>query len=179
MMISLSVSAAPNSGKAEKAGWLLGTQSCTFYRSTFVQTLDKMQKLGLKNVEVYFGQNLGNGFTGTMEYKMNKMTQEKLLKLVRSKAIKIVACGVVICENNAEWDQLFEFAKSMGIKTITSEPALDQLDYVEKLADKYNIDVAIHNHPKPSTYWNVDDLLKALNWRSKHLGHWTLDSHGN
>jgi len=179
MVISLSVSAAPNLGKAEKAGWQLGTQSCTFYRSTFVQALDKIQKLGLKNVEVYFGQKLGNGFSGTMEYKMDKITQQKLLKLVKSKGIKIVACGVVICGNNMEWDQLFEFAKSMGIKTITSEPALDQLDYVEKLADRYNIDVAIHNHPKPSTYWNVDDLLKALNGRSKHLGscadigHWT------
>ncbi len=179
MVFLLSVSAAPNSGKAEKTKWQLGIQSCTFHRSTFVQTLDKMQKLGLKNVEVYFGQNLGDGFIGTMEYKIDITTQQKLLKLVKSKGITIVACGVVICENKAEWDQLFKFAKSMGIKTITSEPAPDQLDYVEKLAEKYDIDVAIHNHPKPSTYWNVDDLIKILKGRSSRLGvcadigHWT------
>ena len=169
-VMTLSAGVITNSGKAEKAGWLLGAQSYTFYRSTFVETLDKMQKLGLKNVEVYFGQNLGDGFSGTMDYKIDKITRRKLVKLAKSKGIKIIACGVVICKNNTEWDQLFEFAKSMGIKIITSEPALDQLDYVEKLADKYNIDVAIHNHPKPSTYWNVDDLLNALKGRSQHLG---------
>lgn len=97
---------------------------------------------------------------------MEKITQQDLLKLAKSKGIKIVASGVVICENNTEWDQLFAFAKAMGIQTITCEPALNQLDYVEKLADKFNIDVAIHNHLKPSIYWNPNDLMG----RSKHLG---------
>jgi sugar phosphate isomerase/epimerase len=170
VMILLSASTATYSGKAEKAGWLLGAQSYTFHKFTFVETVDRMHKLGLKYVEVYYGQKLGEGFTGTMDYKMDAGTRQKVLDLAKSKGISIVASGVVVCENNAEWDQLFEFAKSMGIKTITSEPALNQLDYVEKLADQYNIDVAIHNHPKPSLYWNPDDLMKALKGRSRHLG---------
>ena len=170
LALFLSGSVVAQSGKADKAGWLLGAQSYTFHQFTFVETLDRMQKLGLKYVEIYYGQTLGNGFTGTMDYKMDVITQQKVLKLARSKGIRIVASGVVVCENNAEWDQLFAFAKAMGIRTITCEPALNQLDYVEKLADKFNIDVAIHNHPKPSTYWNPDDLMNALKGRSKHLG---------
>lgn len=170
LILSLSASVIAKSGKAEKAGWLLGAQSYTFHQFTFVETLDRMQKLGLNYVEVYYGQKLGDGFSGTMNYKMDKITRQRVLKLAKSKGIRIVASGVVICENNREWDQLFEFAKAMGIKTITSEPALDQLDYVEKLADKFNIDVAIHNHPKPSAYWDPIILMKALEGRSKHLG---------
>lgn len=157
-------------GKAEKAGWLLGAQSYTYHQFTFGETLDRMQKLGLKYVEIYYGQELGAGLEGNMDYKMDKNTRKKVLELAKSKGIHIVASGVVICETNEEWDQLFEFAKAMGIKTISSEPALSQLDYVEKLADQYHIDVAIHNHPKPSTYWNPEDLMKALEGRSKHLG---------
>jgi len=170
LVFSFSANVMAKPDKAVKAGWLLGAQSYTFNKFTFVETLDRMQKLDLKYVEVYFGQKLGDGFTGTMDYKMDKITQQKILKLAKSKGIRIVASGVVICENNAEWDQLFEFAKSMGIQTITSEPALGQLDYVEKLADKYNVDVAFHNHPKPSAYWDPAILMKALEGRSKHLG---------
>jgi len=170
LVLFLTGSVVAQSDKAEKAGWLLGAQSYTFHQFSFVETLDRMQKLGLRYVEVYYGQKLGDGLTGTMDYKMDEVTLQKILKLAKSKGIRIVASGVVICENNAEWDQLFAFAKAMGIQIITSEPALDQLDYVEKLADKYNIDVAIHNHPKPSTYWNPEDLMKALEGRSKHLG---------
>jgi sugar phosphate isomerase/epimerase len=128
VMIMLSASTGTDSDKAEKAGWLLGAQSYTFHKFTYVETVDRMQKLGLKYVEVYYGQKLGEGFTGTMDYKMDKSTRQKVLNLTKSKGITIVASGVVICENNAEWDQLFEFAKSMGIISITSEPALDKLD---------------------------------------------------
>lgn len=170
LIFLLAVTTASAQGKAAKAGWQLGAQSYTFHKFTFTETLDRMQKLGLKYVEVYFGQKLGDGMNGTMDYKMDPNTRQQVLDLARAKGIQIVACGVVVCENNAEWNHLFEFAKAMGIQTITSEPALSQLDYVEQLANQYNIDVAIHNHPKPSTYWNPDDLMKALKGRSKHLG---------
>jgi len=179
LLVAFSANSFAQSAKAEKGGWLLGAQSYTFHQFTFAETLDRMQKLGLKYVEIYYGQKLGDGLPGTMDYKMDKPTQLKVLKLAKSKGVKIVAGGVIICENNGDWDKLFEFSKAMGIKTITSEPALNQLDYVGKLADKFNIDVAFHNHPKPSTYWDPAILMKALEGRSKHLGscadvgHWT------
>jgi len=170
LLLFLAFTTVSAQSKPEKAGWLLGAQSYTFHKFTFAETLDRMQKLALNSVEIYFGQELGGGMIGTMNYKMDQNTCRQVLTLAKSKGIQIVACGVVICGTNAEWEQLFEFAKTMGIQTITSEPALAQLDYVEQLADRYYIDVAIHNHPKPSLYWNPDDLLKALNGRSKHLG---------
>ena len=53
---------------------------------------------------------------------------------------------------------------------ITSDPAWKDLDLVEKLADEYNIKVAIHNHPAPSRYWTPDSVQLALNNRSQNLG---------
>ncbi len=66
--------------------------------------------------------------------------------------------------------RVFDFAKDMGIETIVSEPPFDAFDIIEKLCDEYQINVAIHNHPKPSTYWNPDTVLKVCEGRSKRIG---------
>jgi sugar phosphate isomerase/epimerase len=157
---------------AEKNGWKLGAQTYTFNHFNLVQTLDKMHYLNLKYAEVYFGQPLGEGFdtSEVMDYHLKAETQAKILALAKSKQITIKACGVVVCENNQEWLDLFQFAKTMGIETITCEPTLKQLKFVDSLANVYNIDIAIHNHPKPSTYWNPDTLMAAIDGLGPHMG---------
>ena len=178
LLMSFAFSLQAQSEKAEKIGWLLSAQTYSFRAFSFTETLNRMQKLGLKYAEVYFGQKLGGNLNGNMDYKMDAATRLQVLKLAESKGIKIIACGVVVCENTKEWDQLFDFAKIMGIKVITCEPKLDQFTYIEKLAANNHIDIAIHNHPKPSTYWNPDALLNALKSQSSHfgscadVGHW-------
>ena len=65
---------------------------------------------------------------------------------------------------------MFEFAKKMGIDTLVAEPEPAALDTVEKLCKEYNIKVAIHNHPKPSHYWNPDTVLEAVKGRTPLMG---------
>ena len=168
LLFSFSIQARENKENAQK--WRLGVQSYTFHNYTFSEALDKIQQLGLNDVEVYFGQKLGGGLKGTMDYHADETQQKKIRTMARAKGIEIVACGVVICDSEEEWDQLFSFARNMGIHTITCEPALDQLAYVDQLANKYKINIAIHNHPKPALYWNPDTLMKALEGRSSRIG---------
>ena len=59
--------------------------------------------------------------------------------------------------------------KDMGLKTIVSS-LRKTLSTSSKLATKYGIDLAIHNHPKPSHYWNPDTVLKVCKGRSKRIG---------
>lgn len=101
---------------------------------------------------------------------MDKTTQKKVLAYAKSKGVKIVASGVIICNSEAEWKQLFEFASAMGIETITCEPEYKDLKYVDQLANQYKIDVAIHNHPKPSPYWKPELFLKAVKGLSNRIG---------
>ena len=151
--------------------WKTGAQSYTFHKFTFVETLDKLQTLGLQYVEVYYGQRLGEGFgEQRMDFRMDGDVQTKVLNLAKTKNVTIIASGVVICENEQEWEQLFRFAKDMGISLITCEPKPEHLDLVEKLADQYQIDVAIHNHPQPSNYWHPDSVMTALEGRSQRMG---------
>ena len=151
--------------------WKTGAQSATFHKFTFVETLDKLQILDLQYVEVYYGQLLGEGFGDQkMDFRMDKATQTKVLEAAKAKNVTIMASGVVICNSEEEWEQLFRFACEMGISIITCEPASEHLDVVEKLAGQYQIDVAIHNHPQPSSYWHPDLVMKALEGRSRRMG---------
>jgi len=76
---------------------------------------------------------------------------------------------------------MFAFASAMGMEYISCEPALKDWDLVEKLAKQYNIKISVHNHPKPSDYWNPDNLLQAISKRSALLGscadvgHWNRE----
>ena len=168
VLIAGSVSA--QSTKAEKAGWKLGVQAYTFHKFSFQEAVDKTNQLGLKYIEVYYGQPLGNGMDGKMDYRMEKATQEKVLSYAKSKGVKIVASGVVICNDEAEYKQLFEFAHAMGIQLITCEPDYKHLKFIDQLANQYKIDVAIHNHPKPSAYWEPDLFLNAVKGLSNRIG---------
>ena len=105
-----------------------------------------------------------------MDFKMDPTTQQKVLAYAKSKRVKILASGVVICKDEAEWKQLFEFASAMGIKIITCEPEYKHLKYIDQLANQYKIDVAIHNHPKPSAYWEPELFLNTVKGLSNRIG---------
>ncbi len=170
LILATSLSLSAQKRELKKAGWELGVQSYTFHKFSFKEAVDKVNQLGLNTIEVYFGQPLGEGMEGTMDFRMDKKIQQQVLDYARSKKVKIVACGVVICKDEAEWKQLFEFADQMGITLITCEPEYKHLKYVDQLANEFKIDVAIHNHPKPSNYWNPDLFLEAVDGLSDRIG---------
>ena len=155
----------------KETGLLLGVQAYTFHKFNFKEAIDKVNELGLKYIEAYYGQPLGETIgEGKFDYKMDKVTRDKILDYAKSKNVKIYASGVVVLNDKKEWAQLFNFAKSMDIKVITCEPPYEQLGFVDSLANLYNIDVAIHNHPKPSSYWNPDLFLENTKGLSNHIG---------
>jgi len=157
--------------KAEKYGWHLTMQSYTFHTFPLTEALNKTQQLGIKYIEVFPGHKLGGKWGDKVfDFNLDKQTQKEILALAASKGIKIVGTGVYVAEKSEDWNKMFAFANSMGMKFISCEPALKDWDLVEQLAKKYNIKIAVHNHPKPSTYWNPDALLSAISTRSKLLG---------
>ena len=52
------------------------------------------------------------------------------------------------------------------------------MDYIESLAKKYDMEIAIHNHPSPCIYASAEVVEKALKGRSPlmgvcaDIGHW-------
>jgi sugar phosphate isomerase/epimerase len=160
-----------------KAGWKLGAQSYTFRLFTFEEALKKIDSCGLKYVEAYPGQTIGGGIEGKMDFKMDAAKRSAVKALLKKYGITMTAFGVVKGKDKAEWEQLFAFAKDMGVMNIDTEPDPDQFEYIIPMAEKYKIKLALHNHPKPSRYWSPDSVLKYAA-KSKFvgacadIGHW-------
>jgi len=161
----------------DKAGWKLGAQAYSFRLFSFADALRKIDSCGLKYVEAFPGQNIGGGLPGKMDFKMDAATRQAVKKMIKDRGITLVAYGVVRAADEAEWKTLFEFAKDMGILNINAEPEPAQFVYIRPLAEQYKINVALHNHPKPSRYWHPDTVLAAIGGSSyigscSDIGHW-------
>ncbi|NGM61098.1 sugar phosphate isomerase/epimerase [Sphingobacterium sp. SGG-5] len=154
----------------ESLGWHLGSQAYTFKNFTFTEALDKIDSCGLRYVEAYSGQEIGGGIDEKMGPRMSERSKQYVRALLKKKNITLEAYGVVYAKNDAEWEEIFAFAKSMGVKTITCEPTPQSLDQVSRLCDKYDIRAAIHNHPDPSRYWNPETVLQSIKGRSTRMG---------
>ena len=150
--------------------WKIGAQAWTFNRFSFAEALDKIDSCDLNYVEAFPGQIIGGGIDGKMDYHMDAVTRQQVLQKLKDKGITLVSYGVVTADNESDWRQLFEFAKAMGLKNIVSEPKESDIPLLSQLADAYHINVAIHNHPNPSHYWNPDIVLNAIKGRSPYIG---------
>ena len=157
---------------AEALGWKLGCQAYSFNRYTFYEAVDKVASMGLHYIEAYPGQTLSKDKPeAKFHHDMSKELQAEALAYLKSKNVTLMIYGVVgLSKDEAESRKVFDFAKAMGIETICSEPPYDAFDVVEKLVKEYGINVAIHNHPKPSKYWNYEKVLEVTQGRDKRIG---------
>jgi len=158
------------SSSAETPDWKLAYQSFTFKNFTFEEGLQKANELGLNYVEAYRAQKLTAENSKQTHFDSDEATLEEMKKLLNKYQIKMINYGVVKGKNQQEWKRIFEFARKMGVETLVAEPEPSQFDFLEKLCDEYNINIAIHNHPQPSRYWEPDSVLKYVSGRSHRIG---------
>jgi len=164
-----------------KLNWRLGCQAYSFRNFTLFETIEKNASLGLKWLEAYPTQALS---PEKQDVKVDHNSPREVLDVVKAKldsaGTRLVNYGVVLLPNDEEQcRKIFDFAKAMGLETIVSEPPDDALDLVDTLCQEYQVNMAIHNHPAPSIYWNPDTVVKACQGRSRYFGacadtgHWS------
>lgn len=158
--------------------WRIGVQMWTFNHFTFVEGLAKVDSAGIKYIEAFPGQKMGDGF-GKESFGINLSpeSKEKLKQLLQLKGIHIVAMGVIVPMKIDEWKKYFDLAKEFNLSYITAEPLKNQWNQVDSLAGLYDIKVAIHDHPKPNVYWSPDSVLAATVGHPNigscaDVGHW-------
>ncbi|MEN6449811.1 MAG: TIM barrel protein [Thermoguttaceae bacterium] len=171
----LAASTAVGAPNAEKIGWLLGAQAWTFRLFSLDEAIDKTAALGLKSIECFPGQKLSKDQPDVLfGLNLSADARKTLLKKLADSGVKLRSMGVVmgdfVAKDEAKSRKTFEFAKQMGIETITAEPEEDAFDTLESLCEEYEINLAIHNHPRPSHYWSPEKVLKVCKGRSKRIG---------
>ena len=144
-------------------GFRLSCQAWTFRELTAYDTIDLVHKLGIRYIEFFPGQALSKDHPGA---KLDENMSPELLNELKAKLqaanLKAVNYGVVgLPGNEAGARKVFDFAKALGLETIVSEPAEADVPMLDKLAQEYGINIAIHDHPNPSHYWNPDTVLKV------------------
>lgn len=168
----------PDYSACDKLGWQLAITPYSFRLYTIDAAIEKASELGIK----YIGLSGNINVASNQTVKVLDLTDEQL-RHIRNKCdaagIKIINLGIVpLPANEAECRKAFEFAKKLGVDVIVGEPEPAALDIVEKLCKEYNIRVAIHDHPRPSHYWNPDTVLAAIKGRTPlmgacaDVGHW-------
>jgi sugar phosphate isomerase/epimerase len=167
----LSQSTGKETTPSDKLGWQLAIHSYTFQKFSIYDAIDKTKSLGLKYMSFSGGVSL-DGKNRTPTHELTAADEAIIRKkLADAGIVKLVNIGVVqLPADDAVSRKVYDFAKKMGIDTLVAEPEPGALDTVEKLCKEYNIKVAIHNHPKPSRYWNPDTVLEAVKGRSPLMG---------
>jgi L-ribulose-5-phosphate 3-epimerase len=166
----LAQDATKASSAADKLGWQMSIHAYTFRKFSIFECIDKTAALGLTHMSLSGSVSL-TGKDSVSTIQLSDKDAAAIQKAVADKGIKLVNIGVVkLPPDEAASRKVFEFAKKMSIDTLVAEPEPAALDTVEKLCKEYNIKVAIHNHPKPSPYWNPDTVLAAVKDRTPLMG---------
>lgn len=154
---------------AQQLGWQLGIHERTFQNFTVYEAMDKTAALGLH----YMSFSAGVRLAPKHSVQTGALTDEEIAKIksyAAAKGLTLVNAYVPFVADEAKCRKEFEFARKMGLDTLVGEPPEDALDTVAKLANEYHIRVAIHDHPKPSHYWNPETQLAAIKDRGPMMG---------
>jgi sugar phosphate isomerase/epimerase len=153
---------------ADALGWQLTIHARTFQKFPLFEAMDKTAALGVK----YFSLSAGVKLDGANVQLVNLSDEQiqSIKKYAGSKGLTLVNAYVAFPADEAQCRKAFEFARKAGIDMLVGEPGPEALDTVDKLCREYNIRVAIHDHPKPSQYWNPQFVLDAIKGRSPLIG---------
>lgn len=162
--------------ECKSGGFFIGCQAYTFNRFTVFEAIEKTASAGGKVIEFYPGQALSPE-ERSVKWDHNagpeviKKVQEQLAKF----GVKAVNYGVVgIPKDEAEARKIFVFAKTMGMRAVTTE-SVDAIDTIEKMVKEYDIMVGFHDHPKnPKNddyrMWDPNYILSVVKDRDARIG---------
>ncbi|MEY2407636.1 MAG: hypothetical protein QOF48_306 [Verrucomicrobiota bacterium] len=170
--------------ECKQGGWAIGCQAWTFTKFTVFEAIEKTAEAGGKLIEFFPDQKLSKQEPAV---KWGHNAPDDVVAKVKAKLaehkITAINYGVVgIPKDEAGARKIFEFAKKMGLRAITTE-STDAIDTIEKLVKEYDIQVGFHEHgrrPKDPNYkvwdpWYIRSVCEGRDARigaCADTGHW-------
>lgn len=157
-------------------GFFIGCQAYTFNRFSAFEAIEKTALAGGKVIEFYPGQKL-SAESPDLKVDHNAPAEviEKLKEKLAKHGIKAVNYGVVgIPKDEAGAAKIFEFAKALELRAVTTESA-DAIETIEKMVKQYDIMVGFHNHPRRPNdpnykVWDPKYILSLVENRDRRIG---------
>ena len=131
----------------KQGGWAIGCQAWTFTKFSAFEAIEKTAEAGGKLIEFFPGQKLSKEEPNV---KWGHDASDEVVAKVKAKLAEhkmmAVNYGVVpIPKDEDAARKIFEFAKKMGLRAITTE-STESIDTIEKLVKEYDIQVGFHEH---------------------------------
>lgn len=147
---------------AKKPALKLGIQTFSLRNYGWRDALRKAKELGLTYCESY---------PGMPEFSLEAPKLTQYLADLKEFGFTMPTYGVIgfgkVEEHNRLW---FDWGKKLGVKTLTADPEPESLAGLEKMAEEFNMFVAIHNHGPNSRYDKIESVQKAIQGRSERIG---------
>jgi sugar phosphate isomerase/epimerase len=160
----------------KQGGFAIGCQAYTFNHFTVFEAIEKTAEAGGKVIEFFPGQKLSKE---EPEVKWDHSASDETIAKVKHKLaehkIMAVNYGVVgIPKDEAGARKIFEFAKKMGLRGVTTE-STDAIDTIEQMVKEYDIMVGFHDHPRQPNnpnykMWDPHYILSVVKDRDKRIG---------
>jgi sugar phosphate isomerase/epimerase len=162
--------------ECKTGGFFIGCQAYTFNRFTVFEAIENTARAGGKVIEFYPGQKLSKDDPNvTWDHHASPETIQKVKDKLAEHHLTAVNYGVVpVPKDDAQARALFEFAKTMGLRAITTE-SVDAIDTIEKMVKEYDILVGLHDHPKRPNdpnyrMWDPNYVLSVVKDRDPRIG---------
>ena len=146
-------------------GFPIGVQTISLRKYALPEAMRHLQGMGVHYVEFSASSHLPA--TATDEQIATAR------QLAANAGLKITAQGVNrFSQDHAANTRVFEFAKKLGIRTITANPQPDTETFasLDKLVAEYDIRIAIHNHGPGALYDKLDTVVKAIQDHDPRIG---------
>lgn len=139
----------------------LGLQSYSLRNFGLVDALAKTKDLGLTWWE---------GYPGHLPLTDDSAKISSYRTALNDHGVRMISYGVLDFTNDeADARRKFDFAKAMGIETLTAAPTPNSLPLLDRLTQEYKINIGIHNHGPDDATWGdwqqIADATKDLNIR--------------
>lgn len=115
----------------------LGLASYTFKEFSLDETILMTQRLGIKYIAL-------KSFHLPLESSRDEIISSTAK--VAAGGLDLYGCSVVVLNDVNEVNQVFEYAKTAGMKMIIAQPESTMLEMINRKVQEYNIRFAIHNH---------------------------------
>jgi sugar phosphate isomerase/epimerase len=137
-VFSAGMARQPGAGGKETADRIkFGLASFTFREFSLEDTIKMTLRCGLKHIAL-------KSFHLALESSKEEI--RSAAEKVRSAGLDLYGCSVVVLNNEDEVNQVFEYAKTAGMRMIIAQPVAGLLEIINKKVKEYDIMFAIHNH---------------------------------
>jgi inosose dehydratase len=90
---------------------------------------------------------------------------------IAAAGVTVIGYGVVHFGTDADANsRIFEFAKSLGVQYLSADPEPASFDGLDKLVEKFDIAVGIHNHGPGHRYDTIEKIATAIKDHHSKIG---------